>query len=188
MMLFGQFVGRWDVNVAFFDEDGTKTYDQRGLWAFSWVLDGRAVQDVLVYPNPNLAMSMRAGERRIGSTMRWFDPSLDVWHVVWMGVVSGDLGVMIARQVGEEIWIEERERDGSLTRWIFTEMTTNAFRWKGMVSRDQGKTWKLGQEMFARRLPSTGANQVIESMSTSTDIGVEGQYLRPFSIPSPPSS
>lgn len=158
MMLFGQFVGDWDMSIAFFDEEGKKTYDQHGTWAFSWVLDGRAVQDVLVYPNPSRGMSGEAGERRIGSTMRWYDPNMDAWHVIWMGVVSGDLGVMVAREVDEEIWIEEKELDGSLTKWIFTEISQSSFRWKGTVSYDGGKSWKLDQEMFAKRRPSVSLN------------------------------
>jgi hypothetical protein len=68
-----------------------------------------------------------------------------------LGAVTGDLGVMIAKGVGEEIWIEETESDGSLTRWIFTEITSTRFHWKGTVSSDQGKTWRTEQEMFATR-------------------------------------
>jgi len=153
LMLFGQFIGKWNVRVVFYDEKGTPTYDQKGTWAFSWVLDGRAIQDVLIYPNPSQAMSARAGERRIGSTMRWYDQKNGLWRVIWMGVVSGDLGVMTGRQVGEEIWIEEREKDGSLTRWIFKEITHSSFHWKGTVSNDGEKTWKIDQEMWAKRLP-----------------------------------
>ncbi len=151
LMLFGQFVGSWDMRVMFYDEKGAMTYDQPGLWSFSWVLDGRAVQDVLVYPNPDNNFKNTPGDRRIGTTLRFYDPKLDAWRVIWLGVVSGNLGVMIGKKVGEEIWIEEKETDGSLTRWMFTEIANDRFHWKGTTSQDQGKSWKVGQEMFGTR-------------------------------------
>jgi hypothetical protein len=151
LMLFGRLVGTWDMRVKFYDEKGDTTYDQPGTWSFSWAMDGRAVQDVLVYPNPDDGMSAEAGRRRIGTTVRWYDPKLAAWRVVWMGVVTGDVGVMTAREVGGEIWIELKEEDGSLTRWTFTEMTRESFHWKGLTSVDQGKTWRMGQEMLGTR-------------------------------------
>jgi hypothetical protein len=151
LMLFGRFVGAWDMRVIFYDEGGEKIYDQPGRWAFSWVLDGRAIQDVLIYPNPDRAMKYTAGDRRIGTTLRYYDPAQNSWRVIWLGVVSGNLGVMVGREVGDEIWIEEKELDESLTRWIFTEISSNRFHWKGTVSSDQGKTWRIDQEMFAQR-------------------------------------
>jgi hypothetical protein len=154
LMLFGRLVGTWDVRVLFYGEDGTKTYDQPGVWSFSWVLDGRAVQDVLVYPNPDSALKNTPGSRRIGTTLRYYDPRLGAWRVIWLEAVTGDLGVMTGRRAGEEIWIEEEEPDGSLTRWIFAEMEGDRFHWKGTLTRDRGKSWRMGQEMFATRRTS----------------------------------
>lgn len=151
LMLFGQFVGTWDMKVRFCDENGIIIYDHPGTWAFSWVLDGRAIQDVLIYPNPEKELSNAPGNRRIGSTLRYYDLGLDIWRVIWLGVVSGDLGVMTGRKIGDEIWIEEKEADESLTRWIFTDITRDSFHWKGTVSQDQGRSWKMEQEMFAVR-------------------------------------
>lgn len=138
----------------FYDEGGAKLYDQLGVWSFSWVLDGRAIQDILVYPNPDNGLKNTPGYRRIGTTLRFYDPGLGAWHVIWLGVVTGDLGVMIGRPVGDEIWIEEKESDGSLTRWMFTEITPDRFHWKGMTSSDQGDSWRTEQEMFANRRSS----------------------------------
>jgi hypothetical protein len=145
-MLFGQFVGLWDMEVMFYDKDERKGFHEPGEWAFAWVLDGRAVQDVLVYPNPN----DKSDQRRIGTTLRFYDPQIDVWRIIWVGVVSGNVGVMTGRQVGSEIWIEEREADGSLTRWLFKEISKDRFHWKGMTSVD-GTSWQIDQEMIARR-------------------------------------
>jgi hypothetical protein len=52
-MLFGQFVDIWDMEVMFYDQAEKETFHEPGEWAFAWVLDGRAIQDLLVYPNTN---------------------------------------------------------------------------------------------------------------------------------------
>jgi len=48
LKVFGQFVGVWDLDVLFYDENGKIVYRQPGEWSFANILDGRAIQDVLV--------------------------------------------------------------------------------------------------------------------------------------------
>jgi hypothetical protein len=47
---FGQFVGIWDMDIKLFNRSHQVIYHQLGVWMFSWILDGRAIQDVLVSP------------------------------------------------------------------------------------------------------------------------------------------
>ena len=35
LMLFGQFVGVWDVEVMFYDEGGNRIYKQPGVWSLA---------------------------------------------------------------------------------------------------------------------------------------------------------
>src|SRR5687768_8895626 len=42
-------IGVWDAELIDFLEDGSR-HEQRGEWHFSWTLEGRAVQDVLIAP------------------------------------------------------------------------------------------------------------------------------------------
>jgi hypothetical protein len=149
--LFGQFVGSWDLQVRFFDVDGRITYDAPGQWRFGWILDGRAIQDVIVYPNAGDEMSNEVGRRRIGTTLRFYHPSQQVWNIVWLGAVTGDVGWMTARAVPPEIWLESTESDGTRNRWVFLDITPDRFRWRGSFSEDDGKSWTLDQEMFATR-------------------------------------
>ena len=146
LMLFGQFVGIWDMEVMFYDTDGRRVFHEPGEWAFSGSSTGgpsRMCSSILIQTT-NLA------RRRIGTTLRFYDSQIDAWRVIWIGVVSGNVGVMTGRQVGDEIWIEEKENDGSLTRWLFTEISKDQFHWKGITSTD-GISWKMEQEMLARR-------------------------------------
>ena len=48
--LFGQFIGSWDIEATFWDHDGNVTAERAGEWHFGWVLQGRAIQDVLISP------------------------------------------------------------------------------------------------------------------------------------------
>ena len=49
------------------------------------------------------------------------------------------------------IVLEGKDTDGSVLRWMFTEITPGSFHWLGYTSPDNGKTWRLEQEMFAKR-------------------------------------
>ncbi|WP_338864757.1 hypothetical protein [Myxococcus stipitatus] len=150
LALFGRFVGAWDMDIAFFDAMGKETYRQPGEWSFSWVLDGRVIQDVLAYPNPE-GLRTSPGERRIGTSLRHFIPSLGAWRVVWMGATVGYLVSLIGRAVGDDIHIEGQDPDGRPLRWMFTEISDDAFTWQGFLSDDGGVTYRLTQRMLARR-------------------------------------
>jgi hypothetical protein len=156
LMQFGQFVGTWDVQVRFFDPGGARVYDEPGVWSFGWVLDGLAVQDVLVYPS----LQPRADgtrERRMGSTLRAYEPQTDTWRIFWVGASSGIVLDLRARAQGAELLIEGLDADGGRLRWMFTEVTPDSFQWKGFKSTDAGKSWYLEQEMLGRRRSSTHA-------------------------------
>lgn len=150
LMLFGQFVGTWEMDIRFYDEAGKLVFHGPGEWSFAWVLDGRAVQDVLVYADTADPVRTAAGERRIGTTLRYYDAGLDVWRMVWLGATSGTFLNLTARPRGEEIAIEGIDMDGSFLRWSFSEISPERFRWTGLTSKDQTH-WRIEQEMEGRR-------------------------------------
>src|SRR6266849_4177940 len=73
LLLFGQFVGAWDVDVTNIAPDGTRT-DLKGEWHFGWVLEGRAVMDVWITPRRSPLGQMEPYE--YGATLRFFDPTI----------------------------------------------------------------------------------------------------------------
>jgi hypothetical protein len=152
LTLFGRFVGAWHMRVRFYEPDGRCVYDEPGRWTFGWVLDGRAVQDVLTGPHPD-GGATDAGHRRIGSSMRMLDPATGGWHVVWFGASSGSFVVLSARADGDGILLEsEPEEDGTINRWRFDDITDDGFSWTGHESRDGGHTWVLRQRMEGTRV------------------------------------
>jgi hypothetical protein len=80
LALFGQFVGDWDMDIEFSNEDGDTIYRGRGLWSFGWVLDGHAIQDVFSYPTDS--------GRGIGTTLRTYDRGRGEWQIIYLGAVS----------------------------------------------------------------------------------------------------
>lgn len=150
-MDFGQFVGEWDMDVQFLDEAGDVIYQQPGTWEFGWVLDGRVVQDVLVYPSMDGVRSSEPGRRRVGTTLRHVDPETGRWRVVWLGAASGIVVFLSGGRDEKVLKLEGQEDSGALLRWTFTDITPTSFVWTGWISTDGGESWRIEQLMHARR-------------------------------------
>jgi len=145
---FGQFIGVWDMDITLFNEKNQIFYHQPGVWMFSWILDGRAIQDVIVGPPRSDPAN---GERRMGTTIRYFNETTQRWHITFM-TPTGQIYIHLeGGQKGDAIVLEGKDTDGSALRWMFTEITPQSFHWLGYTSPDNGKTWLLEQEMFAKR-------------------------------------
>jgi hypothetical protein len=53
---------------------------------------------------------------------------------------------------GDDIVQEGKLDSGALLRWSFTDVTSDSFHWLGEHSADNGATWRLQVEVFARRV------------------------------------
>jgi hypothetical protein len=151
LMLFGQFVGEWEFDWTGYDENGEKTMSDVGEWIFAWILEGRAVQDVWIIParDRRAQAGARAGE--YGTTIRFYNPLLDAWYVTWNGPIQGNRRIFLAHRSGDEIVQEGQTEEGHPMRWIFSEITTASFHWRGVVSKDGEATWQVREEMDVRR-------------------------------------
>jgi uncharacterized protein len=150
--LYRGLVGRWDVDVIDIEDDGTRR-PSRGEWHFGWALEGRAIQDVFIVParpERNNAVTSRRGNR-YGTTVRFYDPTLQAWRIVWVNPVSGAVNSLTARREGDAIVQEGTDSDGTLIRWSFVEIDRNRFHWVGERSMDAGRTWQTRAEFFGRR-------------------------------------
>jgi hypothetical protein len=148
LMLFGQFVGVWDMDVKYYDRAGACTYRGRWEWSFAWILGGRAIQDVIArletvgHPEPQRV----AG----GTTVRYCDPDTGRWSVYFLGAVSGVTVMLHGGAAGDTIVLEGLEPDGTHNRWTFSDISPGSFTWTGVESAD-GKTWWRNQRMLGRR-------------------------------------
>jgi len=146
LMLFGRFVGAWDVEATLIADDGKRSR-HRGEWLFGWVLEGRAIQDVLISP------PRRAGGATLecGSTVRFYDPETDSWQITWITPPQRAVRRLVARPADHGILIEGREESGRLLRWTFTEISDDSFTWSGYISDDHGATWRHNEVMRCHR-------------------------------------
>lgn len=125
--LFGRFVGTWDAEVSFFGLDGTAPEErQPGEWRFGWVLEGRAIQDVLTSPLPE-ERADGAETLEYGTTLRIYDATIDVWRITWIAPPFGRVVNLIARPDSDEILLEGRAPNDWLMRWRFSEITDESF-------------------------------------------------------------
>lgn len=151
LMQFGWLVGSWDVEATFWDHDGNVVAEHPGEWHFGWVLQGRAIQDVLISP-PLEDQRRNGGSARVyGSSFRQYDPTTDTWRVTWFSPTSGTIVDLTARSEDERIVLEGVEPSGMRDRWVFSDVTPDSFTWTGHESVDDGHTWPLVERMLARR-------------------------------------
>ncbi len=150
LMLFGRLIGSWDIEDVFFDENGNVRKRQHGEWHFGWVLEGRVVQDVIISP-PRASRAPGETSLEYGTTIRAYDPAIDAWRVTFVAPVYGVSVNLIAREDGDEIWLEGPAPDGRLYRWTFSDMTDERALWQGFVSADEGRNWWKEEEIRLRR-------------------------------------
>jgi hypothetical protein len=139
LMLFGRFVGAWDMEGEQIAPDGSRT-EFHGEWHFGWVLDGRAIQDVLI-----------SEPIEYGTTVRFYDPVADAWEITWITPPGRAVRRLRARADGDDIRLEGRDPAGHLLRWTFTGITEDSFTWSGFRSDDEGATWRQDEEMRLTR-------------------------------------
>lgn len=149
LMLFGQFVGDWEIETQWFLRDGS-TLRGRGEVHFGWILNGNAVQDVWMgrIENPPPGFSRIS----FGTTIRFYDPSVDAWRCIWIAPQRGVVQSFVARKIGEDVVLEGKTKDGFPERWIFSEITSQSFSWRSVESYDGQKTWQVTEKTSARRV------------------------------------
>ena len=59
---------------------------------------------------------------------------------------------LVGRRVGTEVVQEGTRADGTLIRWVFSDIKPDACIWRGEASTDAGKTWRLEAEFRLRRI------------------------------------
>ena len=158
LTLFGRLVGTWDVDDTHFDVGSAVTKRQRGEWLFGWVLNGRAIQDALITPPRDVQRETGVPFGEYGTTLRFYDPKLDVWQVTYVAPVYGAIVKLVAKidEDGNGIVMDGQAPEGAPDaghryRWTFSDVTADSFRWRGYWSDDDGQMWHLDEEMLARR-------------------------------------
>ena len=148
--IYAGLIGRWDVDVRDHLANGSSR-SAKGEWLFVRILEGRAVQDVLISPprSERSDATERLGNR-YGSSVRVFDRNTRTWQVTWLNPVSGAFDVLRGRIVGGKLIQDGRRPDGQQIRWTFLDITDSTFHWLGEALQPDG-SWQLESEFFGRR-------------------------------------
>ena len=117
--LYGWLIGDWAMDCTVHRDDGT-THKGKGEIHFVWALDGRAIQDVWILPGIFY-----------GTTLRVYDPAIDAWHILWSDPVKQLYLRQTGRAQGADIVQVGHAGNDMLTRWRFTEIAPDSFRWLG---------------------------------------------------------
>lgn len=152
MDVYGWLVGSWDLDVRRYRGVDVAGRGLEGEVHFSWVLEGRAIQDVWIMP----PRSERTGfeektQNMYGTTVRMWDPAIQAWRITWKNPAAGHYEEQIGRRIGPDIVQIGTRANGTPTRWTFTEIKPDSFRWLGHALEADGTTWRLEAEFRARR-------------------------------------
>jgi hypothetical protein len=79
------------------------------------------------------------------------DASLKAWRITWINPVAGHQVQQIGRRSGRDIVQLGALPDGTLTRWMFTEIKPDSFHWTGETLGPDGQTWNPSGEFLAKR-------------------------------------
>jgi hypothetical protein len=143
-MLFRDLIGSWQWTGFDYTEKGR--VPTRGKWIFEIVLNGNAVQDVFIFENPS------GGFLEYGTTIRFPNADGKKWTAVWISPLNKTVRIFTATLVNDDIVMEGTNNNHQPIRWIFSNLQTDSFHWRGEVH--DGRRWVLYEELDARRIDS----------------------------------
>lgn len=151
LQLYAFLIGRWEFDITTFEPGGAEHRGQGEIHA-GWVLEGRALQDVWMIPRraDRPAPPLPVAGNWYGTTLRIYDPRLDAWHILWSDPATQFYARQVGRAQGDRIVQEGRHDSGVILRWSFSDITADAFRWRGEHSAD-GRDFRLQVDIRARR-------------------------------------
>jgi hypothetical protein len=153
--VYGWLVGSWDLEVLNYHAVDVFSLNLGGEVHFGWVLEGRAVQDVWIMPRRSeRTIQTGRANNMYGTTLRVWDPARQAWLIRWTNPLTGHHEEQIGRRIANDIVQIGARRDGTPTRWRFTEITPDSFHWIGESLNPDGQTWKLEGEFRAKRIPA----------------------------------
>jgi hypothetical protein len=145
LTLFAPLLGHWEYSYRFHDVSGRVTEQGTGTWDFSWVLQGRSIQDVQTFHSADGRLS------EFGTTLR-IPLGQGLWKAVWDGPLRRNVCVLTARADAGGILMDGQcNTDPEPERWMFRDISATGFEWRGYFSPDQGKHWVLEEEISAKR-------------------------------------
>lgn len=128
---FGKLIGSWKIDYVESNNTGTI----QGEWDFSWVLEGMAIQDVIILP-----------DYEYGTSLRIFNPDTQAWDVAYG--YTGKIIRLEARKQGEMIVLTYTNDENR--KWVFVNIDDDEFHWQNVTVKENGE-WQINAEIYAKR-------------------------------------
>jgi hypothetical protein len=151
--VFGFLIGSWDIEAVLHDPAG-RTQQVRGEIHASWVLEGRAIQDLFIFPRPaERVAGARGPADRYATTIRTFDRKRGAWRVVFINPAAAETNAeLLARREADAIAMEGNLADGTPIRWRYEDVTERSFHYSAHRLRPDDGSWQLYLEIFGKRI------------------------------------
>lgn len=129
---FEKLIGSWQIDYF----DSVISHKIKGEWHFSWILEGMAIQDVIILP-----------EYEYGTSLRIYNPDSHTWDVAY-------------GYTGKIIRLEAKKQDGRIVltfladerrKWVFIEIGDNHFHWQNITIKNDDE-WHINAEIYANRI------------------------------------
>lgn len=128
---FGKLIGSWKLDYI----DHNMSCSIKGEWHFSWVLEGMAIQDVIILP-----------DYEYGTSLRIYNSDTHAWDVAYG--YTGKIIRLEARKQGEMIVLTYTSDEKR--KWVFAEIDDNKFHWQNITVKADGE-WHINAEIYAER-------------------------------------
>lgn len=150
--LFEFLIGSWVLKAILHDPSG-QTQTRNGELHAAWVLEGRAIQDLFIFPRRADRTAGRRGQGdRYATTIRTFDRMQQAWRVDFINPAAPETNAqLMARRRGEDIEMEGKLVDGTLIHWYYRSITPRSFHYSAERLVIDGELWELYLELFGTR-------------------------------------
>jgi hypothetical protein len=151
--IFEWLIGSWDIDAVLHGANGI-VQKSRGEIHASWVLEGRAIQDLFIFPRRADRRSGRpAHGDRYATTIRTYDRSLKAWRVTFINPAADETSAqLIARRNGNDIMIDGQLANGTPVRWQYNAITATSFQYRAKMMDPGSNSWHLYLELFGKRV------------------------------------
>jgi hypothetical protein len=149
--LFGWLIGSWDVDAVLHDAKHN-IEKRRGEVHASWVLEGRAIQDLFIFPRRiDRHSGIPTHGDRYATTLRTYDRTRRAWRIIFIDPAADETSAqLLARRNGDEIVMEGNLSDGTPIRWRYDEFTPESFHYIGEKPKGDSASWQVYLELFGK--------------------------------------
>jgi len=155
--IFGWMIGSWEMDAVVHNAGG-HNHEVKGEMHASWVLEGRAIQDLFIFPRrADRHSGIPLQDDRYGTTIRTYDKKLKAWRVNFINPASDETSAqLLARRNGNCIDMQGHLSDGTPVRWRYESFTASSFHYVAEKLQQDGKSWRLYLELFGKRSDRLG--------------------------------